>query len=241
LKNGDRIEIITSNNIKPTEEWLSFVVTSRARNEITKFLKEERKQKKQQGMLKWKEVLRKFKNQIDDNQLESFLKSNFSLKEYETTSDFYIAISEDKIDLDAFINYILEFLPETAKKDTLRSEKIIDNQSNKNLPNLINTNIDIIDFEETEHNETITTLLQSLNIDAKATQIEFVAKDDLHIIKDIESAILKYNDVLITSFDYHFDKSKLYCKIIIESENEEVLKSVSEEIKSNDKIIKLYA
>jgi len=45
LKNGDKIEIISSNNIKPTEEWLNYVVTSRARNEINKFLKEERKQK----------------------------------------------------------------------------------------------------------------------------------------------------------------------------------------------------
>ena len=186
LKNGDRIEIITSNNIKPTEEWLNYVVTSRGRNEINKFLKEERKQKKNQGILKWKETLRKYKKQIDDNQLESFLKSNFSLKEYETTSDFYIAISEDKIDLDAFINYIIEFLPETTKYVKKSSEQSPDNQSIQKPLQKIPSNIEIIDFESDEQNEASNRVLPMLNIDTKATQIEFVAKDDLHIIKDIE-------------------------------------------------------
>lgn len=241
LKNGDRIEIITSNNIKPTEEWLNYVVTSRGRNEINKFLKEERKQKKNQGILKWKETLRKYKKQIDDNQLESFLKSNFSLKEYETTSDFYIAISEDKIDLDAFINYIIEFLPETTKYVKKSSEQSPDNQSIQKQLQKIPSNIEIIDFESDEQNEASNRVLPMLNIDTKATQIEFVAKDDLHIIKDIEIAIMKYRDILITSFDYHFDQSKMYCKIILEAEDEEVLKLVSDEIKSNEKIIKIYA
>ena len=34
LKSGDQIEIITSENIKPTANWLDFVQTSRARSKI---------------------------------------------------------------------------------------------------------------------------------------------------------------------------------------------------------------
>ena len=39
LKNGDRVEIITSLNGKPNPAWLSYVVTSKARSHIRHFLK----------------------------------------------------------------------------------------------------------------------------------------------------------------------------------------------------------
>lgn len=39
LKNGDRVEIITSTQVHPNPAWLSFVVTSRARSEIRHSLK----------------------------------------------------------------------------------------------------------------------------------------------------------------------------------------------------------
>ncbi len=38
LKNGDRVEIITAPHAKPNPAWLSYVVTSRARNQIRHFL-----------------------------------------------------------------------------------------------------------------------------------------------------------------------------------------------------------
>jgi len=41
LKSGDQVEIITSNNQKPSHDWLGFVKTSKARHWIKKFIKEE--------------------------------------------------------------------------------------------------------------------------------------------------------------------------------------------------------
>ena len=43
LRSGDQIEIITSNKQKPTEDWLNFVVTAKARTKIKDALKEEKK------------------------------------------------------------------------------------------------------------------------------------------------------------------------------------------------------
>lgn len=43
LSNGDQIEIITSKKQKPTEDWLKFTTTSRARSKIKSHLKEERR------------------------------------------------------------------------------------------------------------------------------------------------------------------------------------------------------
>jgi len=43
LRSGDQIEIITSNKQKPSEDWLSNVVTAKARNSIKDALREEKK------------------------------------------------------------------------------------------------------------------------------------------------------------------------------------------------------
>ena len=43
LRSGDQVEIITSNRQKPSEDWLGFVVTAKARTKIKDALKEEKK------------------------------------------------------------------------------------------------------------------------------------------------------------------------------------------------------
>ncbi len=43
LRSGDQVEIITSNKQKPSEDWLNFVVTAKARSKIKDALKEEKK------------------------------------------------------------------------------------------------------------------------------------------------------------------------------------------------------
>lgn len=55
LKSGDQIEIITSDHIKPSSNWLDFVVTSRARSIIKSSINEEKKAHAEEG----KEILRR--------------------------------------------------------------------------------------------------------------------------------------------------------------------------------------
>ncbi len=49
LRSGDQVEIITSNKQKPSEDWLGFVVTAKARGRIKDALKEEKKQIADEG------------------------------------------------------------------------------------------------------------------------------------------------------------------------------------------------
>src|SRR5215212_7048383 len=49
LKSGDQVEIITSNKQKPSEDWLNFVVTAKARSKIKDSLKEEKKAVAEEG------------------------------------------------------------------------------------------------------------------------------------------------------------------------------------------------
>ena len=49
LRSGDQVEIITSNKQKPTEDWLNFVVTAKARRKIKDALKEEKERVADEG------------------------------------------------------------------------------------------------------------------------------------------------------------------------------------------------
>jgi len=49
LRSGDQVEIITSNKQKPSEDWLNFVVTAKARTRIKDSLKEEKRAVAEEG------------------------------------------------------------------------------------------------------------------------------------------------------------------------------------------------
>jgi GTP diphosphokinase / guanosine-3',5'-bis(diphosphate) 3'-diphosphatase len=49
LRSGDQVEIITSNKQKPSEDWLNFVVTAKARSKIKDALKEAKKAVAEEG------------------------------------------------------------------------------------------------------------------------------------------------------------------------------------------------
>jgi len=49
LRSGDQIEIITSNKQKPSEDWLTFVVTAKAKSKIKDALKEEKRKIAEDG------------------------------------------------------------------------------------------------------------------------------------------------------------------------------------------------
>jgi GTP pyrophosphokinase len=60
LKNGDQIEILTSQKQKPHEDWLRFVVTSKARSKIKDSLKEDKKRTAESG----KEIIQRKLKQL---------------------------------------------------------------------------------------------------------------------------------------------------------------------------------
>ena len=49
LRSGDQVEIITSSKQKPTEDWLNFVVTAKAKSKIKDALKEEKRKIAEEG------------------------------------------------------------------------------------------------------------------------------------------------------------------------------------------------
>jgi len=82
LKSGDQIEIISSRKQTPKENWLDFVVTSKARNKIKNSLKQEKKQIAQDGK---ETLIRKLKHlkinfsEATVNELQIYFELNDSL------------------------------------------------------------------------------------------------------------------------------------------------------------------
>jgi GTP diphosphokinase / guanosine-3',5'-bis(diphosphate) 3'-diphosphatase len=95
LRNGDQVEILTSNKQQPNEDWLTYVVTAKARSVIKQSLKEEKKRIAMEG----KESLeRKMKAlRIDDTEANMLLLCNYF--KVNAPLDLYFGIINKKIDL----------------------------------------------------------------------------------------------------------------------------------------------
>ncbi|NQY06709.1 MAG: bifunctional (p)ppGpp synthetase/guanosine-3',5'-bis(diphosphate) 3'-pyrophosphohydrolase [Flavobacteriaceae bacterium] len=82
LKSGDQVEIITSEKIKPTANWLDYVTTARAKSKIKNSLNEERKLIGQEGKEILTRKLRQLKIALDEktvNELVNFFGLKTSL------------------------------------------------------------------------------------------------------------------------------------------------------------------
>lgn len=94
VKNGDTIEILTSSQQTPKQDWLSIVVSTRARNRIRQSLNEEKLSKAELG----KEILeRRFRNrkmEIDESVMMRLIKRSG----YKFTNDFYADLADEKVD-----------------------------------------------------------------------------------------------------------------------------------------------
>ena len=95
LCSGDHVDIIKSKVQKPKQDWLSFVVTNKAKTKIKQALNEEKVKSADEG----KEILlRRIKNwKIPyDDLINQKLMSHYNIK---IAQDFYALIAEGKIDL----------------------------------------------------------------------------------------------------------------------------------------------
>ena len=104
LHSGDQVDIQTSQNQTPKQDWLNFVVTSKARVKIKQSLKEQAAKQVEYA----KELLyRRFKNRkIDED--EAKLMRLMKKKGYKTVTDFYADIATGKLDVNTVIDQYLE-------------------------------------------------------------------------------------------------------------------------------------
>ena len=120
LQNGDVIEIITSKKQSPKKDWLSIVVTSKAKTRIKQELRDAENKEIAEG----KEILfRRFKNWKIDDADEALLKITKHLKLKKPT-DIFIRVAEGKIDPSALKSIITTETVETTESTKVDAQKV---------------------------------------------------------------------------------------------------------------------
>jgi GTP diphosphokinase / guanosine-3',5'-bis(diphosphate) 3'-diphosphatase len=117
LKNGDQVEIITSNKQKPNEDWLRIVVTSKARTRIKDYLKEESRRYETDGKQMVEKKLKIIGIEASSetfNQLRAFF-------ECKTPTDFFYRIGKGYIQVDELRKFKKY---KESKENKERKEKI---------------------------------------------------------------------------------------------------------------------
>lgn len=104
LQSGDQVEILTSNNQTPKQDWLNYVSTSKARSKIRQSLKE---MQAKQGAYAKELLERKFKNrkiEYDEPVMMHVIKK----LGFKIVTDFYKSIADNVTDINEVIETYIE-------------------------------------------------------------------------------------------------------------------------------------
>ena len=146
LKSGDQVEILTSSNQKPHQEWLSIVKTSRAKSKIRLALKETQVK---DGLFAKEMLERKFKDRKIEHD-ESLMMHTIKKMGFKEVSDFYKQIADGLLDVNAVIDKYIEVreAEKTITGDNVArsaSEFELDNSKFSTLNSQISDDVLVID------------------------------------------------------------------------------------------------
>ena len=116
LKNGDIVEILTSKSQKPKADWLNIVTTSKARNKIKAYLREEQAKAASLGREELERKLKNWKLPVTIDDAVTMLCKYYKLK---TGTELYGQIAQQKI----VIGDIKEILTRLLSNDLPEEER----------------------------------------------------------------------------------------------------------------------
>jgi GTP pyrophosphokinase len=95
LNSGDQVEVITSSKQNPSEDWLSFLVTAKAKSRVKNYLKEDKRKIADGGKDALKKALEQMKVSMSQHNLNELVHHY----KKSSTLDLYYAIAVGSIDL----------------------------------------------------------------------------------------------------------------------------------------------
>ncbi|MBR5359346.1 MAG: bifunctional (p)ppGpp synthetase/guanosine-3',5'-bis(diphosphate) 3'-pyrophosphohydrolase, partial [Lachnospiraceae bacterium] len=135
IKNGDRIEIMTSQNSKgPSRDWLNMVKSSQARNKINQWFKNEYKE---ENIVKGREMLQSYckSRSIDINEIAPYREEMERKYGFQSWEAVLAAVGHGGLKEGQIINKMLEFYdrdhPRTISEDEIMKE-VADNSERVN-------------------------------------------------------------------------------------------------------------
>lgn len=112
LHSGDQVEIISSKNQHPNKNWIKFVKTQKAKNEIRKWLNKEEQAIVESGIEIWEKRLKKLKLSFTPDDVLRIAVAN----KFDNSRQFFKAIAQHQVNID-------EVLTATTQKDEKEYEK----------------------------------------------------------------------------------------------------------------------
>ena len=138
LKNGDIVEIITSDQSKgPSRDWLKFVKSSRARNKILSWFK---KNLREENIEKGKEAIEKELKKLGLKHEEifkpEFIQAMLNRYKFSSIEDMYSSVGFGSITAGKVITRMIEEYKKTHKEDDLEKtlEELAKERTNKPKP-----------------------------------------------------------------------------------------------------------
>ncbi len=131
LNSGDRLEIITSNQAKPNQNWLDYATTARARSKIKSVLREEKKSIAEEGKEMLRRKLKSQKITLNEDSVNKMV-TFFKLK---TSLDLFYRVGMGSIDNqmlkdfasnynNAFISFFKNKIRRTPAPEDVNKEEI---------------------------------------------------------------------------------------------------------------------
>ena len=211
LRNGDKVEIIVSNNAKPSEDWLKYVATTKAKNHLVQYFKDLKKEKQRIGKLRWEKESRNKKLNLEESQIIKYL------EEYNITkiTDFYELLGDETIDVDK----ILIFL-----KGKVMPMQDIHNMSGNIAKEYFNR------YKKSQVLDRLDFRFHNIFPNGTAYQIVFEAHQSFMLNEQIQSIFATTNDVIITNAKFDMDKGRIEGFINFETENHHSAHKILEQI-----------
>ena len=149
LKNGDQVEILTSNKQKANEDWLRFTVSSKAKSKIKDLLKEDKKS----AALEGKEIVYRKLKQMKIEPKDEVINKIRAYFDEKTPLDLYYGIATGKHDpknIKKFQDEVLTPKPKTGKRIRQASDaKAFESELKKAKGQdmlLIGEDMDVVDY-----------------------------------------------------------------------------------------------
>lgn len=133
LNNGDQVSVVTNKSQRPSEEWIKWVVTGKAKSKIRASMKEDKRKQGEYGKEALERRLKNLKVDFEEN-IETLVKEYG----YKSRIDFYFDIATDKFKIPDIKDFEIESGKIVFKKaEEEKSEKeVVDvKRPRKNVEN----------------------------------------------------------------------------------------------------------
>lgn len=121
LRSGDTVEILTSANQVPKQDWLGIVITSKARNKIRQTLNELASRSTEIAKEKLERRFKNRKIEVDESMMMKVIKK----LGFKTVTDFYREIAEDRLDASTVVDTYNGMAQQTSETEKVSAGEFV--------------------------------------------------------------------------------------------------------------------